>query len=66
LDRDRCIAKYHHFKKEYEQAIPYFKDWLKNNPKDIEALDKLANCYEKTGSPELAVTMRERARALEG
>jgi len=66
LDRDRYIAKYHHFKKEYEQAIPYFKDWLKNNPKDIEALDNLANCYEKTGSPELAVTMRERARALEG
>lgn len=47
LDRERCLADYYYYKKDYDRAASYYQEWLDRSPNDKVSAHKLADCSER-------------------
>src|SRR5271167_1795259 len=64
-DRFYIEASYYHFALgNLEKAIPIYKEWLKNYPRDYMPLIMLGNLYDAIGEPEASVALMQEAIRL--
>lgn len=59
------FAKNYTFNNKYKEAIPYLQEYLKQNPKDIENVTLLGECYKKTGMYAKATEHFNKALSIE-
>ncbi len=64
-DRFYIEASYYHFVLgNLEKAIPIYKEWLKDYPRDYMPLIALGNLYDAIGEPEASVALMQEAIRL--